>query len=77
MEYLREEAVEKQEDIRTATCSVGTIVESYDKTKTSNEDVEVSQTIEGWPEQERKVSWADWIKAIGKIRYWIYIFTNF
>ena len=79
MEYLREEAVEKQEDIETATCSVGTIVveESSDKTKTTTEDVEVSQTIEGWPEQERKVSLVDRIKAIGKIQYWICILQTF
>ena len=73
MEYLREEAVEKEEDIEKVTCRVGTIAygESSDKTKTSNEDVEMSHTIEGWSEKERKVSWVDRIKTIGKIQNWI------
>ena len=79
MEYLREEKVEQEEDIETTTNRVGTIVveESPDKTKTSTEDVEVSQPIEGWPDQELKVGWVDRIKTIGKIQYFIYIFTNF
>ena len=68
MEYLREEAFEKEEGIETAMSRIGITSsgKSSDKTKTSTEDVEVSQTIEGWPEQERKVSWADRIKIIGK-----------
>ena len=68
MEYLREEASEKEEKTETAANRVGTTSpgKSSDKTRTSNKDVEVSQPIEGWPEQERKVSWVDWIKTIGK-----------
>ena len=68
MEYLREETVEKEEAIETAMSRVGTTVpgKSSDKTKTPNKDVEVSQTIEGWPEQEGKVSLVDRIKTIGK-----------
>ena len=73
MEYLREEAAEKEEKTETAANRVGTSApgKSSEKTKTSTEDVEVSQTIDGWPEQERKVNLVDWIKAIGKIQYWI------
>ena len=75
MEYLREEAVEKEEGIEKATSMVGTIVaeESSDKTETPTQDVDVSQPVESWPEQERKVSWVDRIKTIGKIQYLIYI----
>ena len=74
MEYLREETVEKEEGIETAMSRVGTTApgKSSDKTKTPNKD-EVSQTIEGWPEQDRKASLVVLIKAIGKIQYWIYI----
>ena len=75
MEYLREEAVEKEEGIEKAMGRVGTTApgKSSDKTKTPNKDVAVSQPIEGWPEQDRKASLVDLIKAIGKIQYWIYI----
>ena len=75
MEYLREEASEKEEKTETAANRVGTTSpgKSSDKTRTSNKDVEVSQPIEGWPEQDRKASLVDLIKAIGKIQYWIYI----
>ena len=74
MEYLREEDVEKEEGIETVMSRVGTTApgKSSDKTKTPNKD-EVSQTIEGWPEQDRKASLVVLIKAIGKIQYWIYI----
>ena len=75
MEYLREEAAEKEEGIEKAMGRVGTTApgKSSDKTKTPNKDVAVSQPIEGWPEQDRKASLVDLIKAIGKIQYWIYI----
>ena len=68
MEYLREEAVEKEKDVEKATNRVGTIAlgEISDKTETSTQDVEMGQPIEGWTEQERKVSWVDRIKTIGK-----------
>ena len=75
MEYLREETVEKEEKTETATCRVGTIAlgESSDKEKTSTEDVEVSQAIEAWTGLEKKESWVDRIKTMGKIQYWIYV----
>ena len=72
MEFLREE--EKKEDTETATSRIGIIeVESSEKNETATQDLEVSQPVEGWTEQERKVSWVDRIKTIGKIQYWIYI----
>ena len=63
MEYLREEAIEKEEEGETATSRIETI------------EVEESQPVEVWSEQKRKVSWIDWIKTIGKLNC-IYIFTN-
>ena len=68
MEYLREDIAEKEEETKSATCRIGTIVveESSDKTETPTQDVEVSQPVEGWTEQERKVSLVDRIKTIGK-----------
>ena len=81
MEYLREEKKEKREkkkrkkkkkkregkreDTGTTKSRIGFIVveESFE---TSTQDVVVSQTIGGWTEQERKVSWVDRIKTIGK-----------
>ena len=56
----------KKKDTRTATSRIRIIVvgECFE---TSTQDVEVSQTIGGWREQERKASWVDWIKTIGKI----------
>ena len=73
MEYLREDVAEKEEE--TATPRIRTIVveESSEKTETETQDVELSQPVEGWTEQERKASWVDWIKTIGKIQYLIYI----
>ena len=63
MEYLREDVVEKEEEIETASCKIRTIEveESSGKTETSSQDAE-----EGWSEQEGKVSWVDRIKTIGK-----------
>ena len=71
MEYLREEAVEKEEGIETAMSRIGAISlgESSDKTETSTqdvEDVEEIEPIDAWPEQGRNVSWVDRIKTIGK-----------
>ena len=68
MEYLREEAVEKEKDIEKATNRVGTIAlgEISDKTETSTQDVEVFEPIDAWPEQESNVNWVDRIKTIGK-----------
>ena len=68
MEYLREDIGEKEEETKSATCRIGTIVveESSDKAETSSQDVEVSQAIDAWPEQGRKASWVDRIKTIGK-----------
>ena len=65
MEYLREDVAEKEEE----TARIRTIVveESSEKTETETQDVELSQPVEGWTEQERKASWVDWIKTIGKI----------
>ena len=63
MEYLREEAIEKEEEGETATSRIETI------------EVEESQPVEVWSEQKRKVSWIDWIKTIGRLNC-IYIFTN-
>ena len=63
MEYLREEAIEKEEEGETATSRIETI------------EVEESQPVEVWSEQKRKVSWIDWIKTIGK-QNCIYTFTN-
>ena len=77
MEYLREEKVEQEEEIETCRIGIIALGESSDKTENSTEDVEVSQPIEGWPEQERKVSRVDRIKAIGKIQSWIYISPTF
>ena len=76
MEYLREEVVEKEEETETATvpCRIG-VGDNSDKTETPTPDVEVSQPVEAWTEQERKVSWVDRIKTIGKLTY-IHIFTN-
>ena len=67
MEFLREE---EKKDTGTATSRIGTIVveESSVKTETSTQDVEASQPVEGWTEQERKVSWVDRIKTIGKMQ---------
>ena len=78
MEYLREDIVEKEEETKSATCRIGTIVveESSEKTETSTQEVEVSQPVEGWTEQERKVSFVDWIKTIGK-QCNIYILPTF
>ena len=69
MEYLREEAIEKEEEGETATTRIESIEveESSDKT--------VSQPVKVWSEQERKVSWIVRIKTIGK-QNWTYIFTN-
>ena len=55
----------KKKDTGTATSRIRIIVvgECFE---TSTQDVEVSQTIGGWREQERKASWVDRIKTIGK-----------
>ena len=68
MEYLREDIAEKEEETKSATPRIGIIVveESSEETKTSTQDNEVGQPIEGWSEQERKVSWVDRINVIGK-----------
>ena len=69
MEYLREDVAEKEEETKSATCRIGTIVveESSEKTETETQDVDLSQPVEVWTKQERKASWVDWIKTIGKI----------
>ena len=56
-----------KKDTGTAASRIEIIVveESFDKTETST-DVDVSQPIEGWTEQERKARWVDRIKTIGK-----------
>ena len=76
MEYLREDVAEKEEE----TARIRTIVveESSEKTETESEtqDVELSQPVEGWTEQERKASWVDWIKTIGKIDNVVLIFYH-
>lgn len=66
MEFLREE---EEKDTETATDRIGIIeIEDIsDKTETSTQDIEVIEPIEGWSEQERKVSWVDRIKTIGKM----------
>ena len=64
MEYLREEAIEKEEEGETATSRIETI------------EVEESQPVEVWSEQKRKVSWIDWIKTIGK-QNCIYTFPTY
>ena len=71
MEYLREDVVEKEDEIETASCKIRTIEveESSDKTETLTQDVDVSQNIEALPGQERKTSLVYWIKIIGKIQY--------
>ena len=65
----------EKKDTGTVTSRIEILVveERSDKTETSTQDVEISQPIEGWSEQERKVSWVDWIKTIGKIQYLIFI----
>ena len=82
MEYLREEKKEKKEkkkgkkrkkqrkkcegkkkDTGTSRIRIIVVGECFE---TSTQDVEVSQTIGGWTEQERKASWVDRIKTIGK-----------
>ena len=70
MEYLREEVVEKEEETgkETTTNMIGD-GESSDKTETPTLDLEVSQPIEAWSKQERKVSWVDRIKTIGKTQH--------
>ena len=65
MEYLREEVFEKEEEIGTATNRIE-VGDSSDKTETPTQGVEVSQPVEVWTEQERKASWVDRIKTIGK-----------
>ena len=69
MEYLREDVAEKEEETKSSTPRIRTIVveESSEKTETETQDVELSQPVEGWTEQERKASWVDWIKTIGKL----------
>ena len=67
MEYLREDVAEKEEETKPATSRIGTIVVEESSEKTSTQDVEVNQPFEGWSEQERKVSWVDRIKTIGKM----------
>ena len=56
----------KKKDTRTATSRIRIVVvgECFE---TSTQDVEVSQTIGDWTGQERKASWVDRIKTIGKI----------
>ena len=64
MEFLREE---ETKDTGSATSRIGIIeVESSENPETATHDVEVSHPIEGCTEQERKVSWVDRIKTIGK-----------
>ena len=62
----RKKCERKKKDTGTATSRISIIVvgECFE---TSTQDVEVSQTIGGWTEQERKVSWVDRIKTIGKM----------
>ena len=78
MEYLRDEDVEKEKQTETSAGMIGTFVieESSDKTETPTQDVDVSQPVESWPEQERKVSLVDRIKTIGK-KCNIYILPTF
>ena len=68
MEYLREEALEKDEDLGTAKSRIVTIEvgESSEKAETPTPDLEVSQPVEVWSKQERKVSWVDQMKTIGR-----------
>ena len=89
MEYLREEKKEgkkgkkgkkkrkkrkgEKKDPGTVTIKIIAVEESSDKTETSTQDVEVSQPIEGWSEQERKVSWVDRIKIIGTKSYIVFL----
>ena len=56
----------EKKDTGTATIGIIVVEATSDKTETSTQDVEVSQTIGGWREQERKASWVDRIKTIGK-----------
>ena len=57
-----------KKDTGTATGTIGILIieESSKKIETSTQDVEVSQPIEALTEQERKASWMDRIKTIGK-----------
>ena len=57
----------EKKDAGTATIGIIVVEESSDKTETSTQDVEASQPIEAGEEQERKVSWVDRIKTIGKM----------
>ena len=68
----------KKKDIGSATSRIGIIVveESSDKTETSTQDVEVGQSIETFTEQERKASWVDRIKTIGKYSILCFYFST-
>ena len=55
MEYLREEVVEEEDGL------VGNLEEA----ETQNQEVEVTQPMEAWPEQSKKGNWVDQIKTIG------------
>ena len=71
MEYLREE-----EETETGNCKIGTILVGESSEEMETQDVEVSLPVEAWQEQEKKVSWVDRIKTIGKYLKLHFIFTN-
>ena len=63
----------EKKDTGTATIGIIVVEESSGKPENSIQDVEVCQPVEGWTEQERKVSWVDRIKTIGEIQNCNYI----
>ena len=65
MEYLRGEVVEKEEEIEMKTSTIQTITLGGNSTQ----DVEVSQTLDAWPEGEKRVSLLERIKTFGQYSY--------
>ena len=63
MEYLRGEVVEKEEEIEISTIQTITLGGN------STQDVEVSQTLDAWPEGEKRVSLLERIKTFGQHTY--------
>ena len=67
MEYLRKDKKEKKKRKKGKKKRKKRKGKKKD-TKTSTEDVEAGQPIQAWSDQERKVSWLDRIKTIGKMQ---------
>ena len=65
MEYLREEVVEEEEGAATETCKIETTAVGGNLEEAETQFSSVTQPMEAWPEQFKKINWVDRIKTLG------------